>query len=127
MSGRRPVFQLADELGETWENLSSAEAQHLQGRFALPPLDIVALTVLDHPVLHDPARKLFGAYDGFLGLLSDDEKRQHLDQLEPQASSDDPLYNEARELSRRFQEGLDGIFFGAHEELARLTRIYGVF
>lgn len=106
---------------------ASIVVAHLQGRFALPPLDIVALTVLDHPVLHDPARELFGAYDGFLGLLSDDEKRQHLDELEPQASNDDPLYNHARELSHRFQEGLNGIFFGEHEELVRLTRIYGVF
>lgn len=100
---------------------------HLEGRFSMTPLDMVAVTVLGIPELNDAARSLFGAYNEFLGLLDDDEKRVHLERLEPKASDADPVYNEARELSHKFQAGLDGIFFESHERLSELTRIYGVF
>lgn len=100
---------------------------HLYDRFSQPPLDIVAKAVLAASELEEPASALFSAYDDFLGLIGDEEKRKHLDNLPPDASDSDEVYGEAREVSHRFQKGLDGIFFGEHEELAELTKIYGVF
>lgn len=101
--------------------------EHLEGRFSLPPLDMAAISLLELPELDDSARTLFGAYNDFLALLNDDTKRTRLENIAPTDANDDPFYDEARGLSRDFQAGLDGIFFGKHERLSRLTQIYGVF
>lgn len=76
--------------------------------------------------LAPPTAGLLQAYDAFLGLLSDPEKRDRLTKLKPAESNHDPLYQEAREIGHRVQDGLDAIFF-EDEEIARLTKIYGVF
>lgn len=113
--------------GAASEAASAVAVEHLHRRLSLPPLDIIATTVLGIRELHDDARVLFGAYDQFLALLDDDEKRERLKNLPPGASGKDKVYQEAREIGHRFQAGLDGIFFDNYEPLFKLTQMYGVF
>jgi hypothetical protein len=63
--------------------------------------------------------------DAFLGILSDETKRENLKGLEQ--SEDDPLFDEARKLSHDFRDGLQDLFFNTNDLLTRLTQVYGVF
>jgi predicted nucleotidyltransferase len=100
---------------------------HLEDRFGLPPLDMMSRTLLDWPELDHASAEIFGAYDAFLHLIDDPDSLGHLAELSPEASSGDHLYAEAREISHRFQKGLDGVFFENSTRISELTRIYGVF
>jgi hypothetical protein len=74
------------------------------------------------------ARKLFGVYDEFLGILNDEAKRKHLEELAREKVSGDAIYESVRALSHEFQASLDAMFFDENgTDLPRLTRIYGVF
>lgn len=120
--------ELEDVLDAAPSDAASAMAvEHLHRRLSLPPLDIIATSVLGIPELLDHARVLFGAYDQFLALLNDDEKRERLKGLPPGASGEDEVYQEARRIGHGFQDGLNGIFFNSYEPLFKLTRMYGVF
>lgn len=102
--------------------------EHLHGLVCMTPLDIVAGAVLYFfGELSVPAGKLFGAYDEFLGLLNDPERRERLNRLAPDAADDDAAYAEVRNTGTRFQEALTSIFFDSETPLRELTRRYGVF
>lgn len=101
---------------------------HLAGLVRKVPLDIVAGVVLRYPPLSGPARELFGAYDSFLGILDDEDRRSRLEELKPDDAHADPLYAEIQEIGARFQDALIKIFFDSAETpLPSLTRRYGVF
>ena len=90
------------------------------------PLDIVALAVREHGIEASIAEALFSAYDDFLGLMADPEKREHLKKLKADASRDDRVFGQIRDCSERFSEALKVIFF-QHPKLCVLTQKYGVF
>ncbi|MCU0690654.1 MAG: hypothetical protein MUF54_04570, partial [Polyangiaceae bacterium] len=69
--------------------------------------------------------KILGAYDKFLGILADDEKRKALEKLDPAKSEDEDLYGR-RQITHDFRDGLLELFFDV-PRVAALTRIYGVF
>jgi hypothetical protein len=99
---------------------------HLEELVRKTPLDIVAGTVLRYfGELSGPARDLFTAYDEFLALLADSERRDHLDRLPPGAD-DDLQFKEARAVTKRFQQALTTMFFD-RAPLSELTKLYGVF
>jgi len=101
---------------------------HLLTLFALTPLDRLAAAFDKSPDLDDFARRVFGAYDAFLGILSDTNERGHLDELESSASDNDPLWERVRDLGVKFQEGLDALFLDDKTSaLPGLIRKYGVF
>jgi predicted nucleotidyltransferase len=90
------------------------------------PLDIVAIAVKEYGINAAIAEKLFSAYDEFLGLVGDPEKRARLKSLRAEASRTDPIFSEVRAFSGRFSEALDEMFF-SNGQLGPLTRKYGVF
>jgi hypothetical protein len=96
-------------------------------RIAREPLDQLAEAALRPAVEPETARLLFEAYDAFLGLLADAEKRTHLRDLTFDELGKDALFREASGIGYRFQQGLDQLFFGKDVELGRLLRTYGVF
>lgn len=81
----------------------------------------------DYPHLDEAAKKIFGAYNGFLGILTDDQSRFHLDSLSEDQADTDPIYQRARQFSHTFRGGLLDFFFDPKSELDSLTRNYGVF
>jgi hypothetical protein len=111
----------------TAQNGSSARLiQYLEGQFSLPPLEVVAHSVLHHAA-DETARNIFDSYDAFLALLDDPEKRRSLDTMKPGEMRGHPVFGEVRDISHAFQKGLTGLFFRDAPELYSLTEFYGVF
>ena len=91
------------------------------------PLEILAYELLQQPDLRETAKKLFGAYDRFLALLGDPEKRERLKSLPRAELGKDPVFTEVRKIGGEFEAGLLDLFFGPRSRLAELTKLYGVF
>jgi hypothetical protein len=77
--------------------------------------------------LSGAAEQLFGAYDEFLGILNDPDRRRNLKRLRPEKADTDAEYAKVREIGSRFQNALTSIFFDSDTPLQELTRRYGVF
>jgi len=98
-----------------------------------PPLDNLASFVLSHEegryqALYASAKMVIDNYELFLKLLNNTKKRKHLEKLLPHETESDTVYQEAKEISDRFQDGLDGIFFAENgTELFKLIKKHGVF
>lgn len=98
-----------------------------------PPLDILSSIVLSHDINHhhslfSAAKDVIDNYDCFLKLIDDKDKRDHLENLLPDQTDTDSVYQEAKIICDRFQSGLNGIFFLENgTELCTLIQKYGVF
>jgi predicted nucleotidyltransferase len=100
--------------------------RYLEEQFSMPPLEILASCVRQHGQ-PDTARLLFDSYDRFLALLDNHEKRTSLGDLKPGQARNSPVFEEVRNISHQFQEGLTRLFFKDAESLYALTEFYGVF
>jgi len=101
--------------------------EHMETVFRDTPLDIVAGVLLGYEHLEEAARKIFDSYNGFLGILADDESRTHLETLTEDKADGDAIYQQARKFSHEFRDGLLDFFFDSKSELDSLTKNYGVF
>lgn len=101
--------------------------EHLQKVFALTPLEIVAGVLLRYPHMGTAARAIFDSYDSFLGVMADQEKRDHLEKLKEEDGDSDEIYQHARSLSHTFRDGLLSFFFDQNSSMDVLTKNYGVF
>lgn len=104
----------------------SVMTEHLFELVNCTPIEILARTVLAFDAI-DAGRSLYGAYDGFLGILADVDKRQHLESLAVASAFSDSLFQQARDIGTQFQEGLTRLFFETDEQLTKHTQRYGVF
>jgi hypothetical protein len=107
---------------------TQATIEHLWQLCHRPPADALAEAFLRYPSLNQAAADVFNSYDQFLGLLSDPERRQHLETLALAAVATDETYELVRSLGKTFQRGLDQLFMeptGA--DVFKLTKVYGVF
>lgn len=119
VKGRDKLFQDA--------NAKQEVVSRLQTIFSMTPLEIVSEMLLRYPHLGASAHKILGSYDEFIGILSNNDKRRHLDELSEEAADSDEVYQSARELSHVFREGLLEFFFDPQSEMDTLTKNYGVF
>ncbi len=92
------------------------------GKTAIDALAEILLSTNDHQL----AVKLLKAYDEFLSSISDPEKRKHLNNLDFSAAATDPLFQDVRQISYDFRDGLGELFFD-HPLLRPLTREFGLF
>jgi predicted nucleotidyltransferase len=90
------------------------------------PLDIVALSITENKIGSDIAISLFSAYNKFLEIMSDVQKRQRLKKLRLEDSRTDSVFTEIVEISETFAESLIRMFFDS-ESFGPLTKEYGVF
>jgi hypothetical protein len=100
---------------------------YLRRKLRQTPLEILAGAVLRFDHLLETGRQLFDAYDRFLAILADPASRNHLDKLEEDQYESDPVYNEARSVSRTYRKALLDLFFDQKSGLFDLTKNYGVF
>jgi predicted nucleotidyltransferase len=91
------------------------------------PLDMTAQTLFKFVENRETIKKLFTAYDDFLGVLSNTTDRKHLEQLVPEQLETDAIYGRAREISHSFRDAVAAIFLSADNPIGRLTIRYGVF
>jgi hypothetical protein len=80
--------------------------RRLEKVFQQTPLDIVAEILLRYPHLEAAAENIFNSYDAFLGMVSDDSQRLHLETLAEDKAETDATYQRARALSHSFRDGL---------------------
>ena len=90
-----------------------------------PPLESLATIVERHaPLLAD---EIFGNYDLFLALLSDEKKRKLLEELGPDEAYNNSVFLEARQVATNFDEALTKLLFRSDDKIAELTQKYGLF
>jgi hypothetical protein len=100
----------------------------LRERLLVTPLEHLALVALRPAVRPDTARELFEAYDAFLAVLADEEKRRHLKSLTfEDLDRGDALFRDVSGIGHRFQKAIDALFFVEDAELRSLVLDYGVF
>jgi predicted nucleotidyltransferase len=99
---------------------------HLRKMVKNTPLEILAHFLLLYDDKGEASKLIFPAYDEFLGILNDVDKRQQLQNLRAEDSDRDSLFAEIRRISDTFQKGLDKFFF-ENQNIFPLTRKYGVF
>jgi predicted nucleotidyltransferase len=106
----------------------------LRKELAQPPLEIVASALAPYAEFDDSIKKLFTAYNEFIGMLADESKlengltkREHLDKLPVELIDGDIVASQAREISHRFRDAIAELFLTKDTEVGRLTIEYGVF
>ena len=97
----------------------------LLGELLQPPTDRIAAAFLRYEAVDAGVRTL-GAYDRFLALLDDPERRAGLEGLDRARAREDETFQQCRRLGREIQQGLTALLF-EREPLRRLVRQYGVF
>ena len=100
---------------------------HLKALMMRSPLEIAAGALLPFPELDVHSEGLFSAYDDFLGLLADDDKRGRLKKIPFEDLPKDPTFKEAQLISYRFRDAVQSIFLRSDNLLGKLTIEYGVF
>ena len=108
------------------DELRAYLVEYLRNQFRMSPLELLAYSIQQYDVPREVGVTLFEAYDRFLCVLNDADKRKHLEELRAEESSSDEAFQQVREMSRDFQMSLDSIFF-KNELIGPLTRRYGVF
>lgn len=101
--------------------------EHLEEISRKTPLEIVASVLVRYPHLDDASGKILNSYNEFIGILGDETKRTHLENLKEEDADFDTLYQQARKLSHTFRDGLLAFFFDPKSEMDVLTKNYGVF
>jgi predicted nucleotidyltransferase len=101
---------------------------YITSQIKMTPLDIFSSAVLNNKVLYESAKKVIDSYDEFIGLLSDKDKREELENISPETTGKNELYEHARRLGHTFQSGLNQIYLHKNDSrFYELTKTYGVF
>ena len=100
-----------------------------------PPLEFLAAFVdtfvSDADKRRAVSQKIFGAYNGWLALLEDDEARTTLEKLSHTDAAGDPTFRKVRDIGSEFASGLKLLFFNRdhdpEDEIANLSLEYVAF
>lgn len=105
--------------------VAQALVSHLREWTQRYPLESLAMMVDKYaPSL---ASEVFDAYDAFLGILNDEEKRHELEQLAPEEAYGNAVFLEARAVATRFDEAVLTLLFESEDNVTRLVKRYGVY
>lgn len=105
--------------------VADAAPGYLLDQLLMPPTDRIAEAFLLYDAVDAGVRTL-GAYDRFVALLDDPERRARLEGLGADTAPADAVFQETRRLGREIHQGLQALLF-EREPLRRLIRQYGVF
>ncbi|MEO6858802.1 MAG: hypothetical protein ABI323_09470 [Solirubrobacteraceae bacterium] len=98
---------------------------YLDERMSVPPLDRLADAFVDRGAL-DPGVRVLTAYDEFLAILDDGEKRRKLSELGIEDAAESSLFTRIAELGKELEAGLLALLFD-DPGLHRWVREYLVF
>jgi len=108
--------------------------EHLRATFRRTPLEIIASILINYEELLEPSRRLFDAYNRFLGILADEtptdratNRRKHIEMLTLDEMEDDEVFQEARNIRHDFGEALKDIFLKTNSPIQQLMIERGVF
>ncbi len=108
------------------ERLTSTLTTFVAQRLQMTPLESLASAVSRFGD-DDLGRKIFTAYDRFLGILLDPESRKALKELRIENALSSNVWKEAHAASQDFRDGLEGLFLKRDGLLRDLTLRFGVF
>lgn len=100
-------------------------AAFLDDQFARPPLDRLAAAFCEQG-MEDAGVRALRAYDTFLGILDDPEKRKELSDLDLDDADDSALFETIRDLGGELQDTLASLLFDAPANHS-LVREYLIF
>jgi hypothetical protein len=110
---------------ECYRYTSAEMGAYLVERMSVSPLDRIADVFVDHRAVDAGVRSMT-AYDQFLGILNEGDKRRQLTQLGADEAAESPLFAGVAQLGREFEGGLLALLFD-DPELRRRMREYIVF
>jgi hypothetical protein len=116
----------ASEIRADRERLLPYLRDHIRLHLNQTPLDLLASAALTSSD-DSTSRRVFDAYDQFLGILADPAKRSELESLAIEDTLDSSVWNEAHEASGNFRNGIQTMFLMNDGHLKDLTLRYGVF
>lgn len=122
----RPSAALNKDKFDTEKDFTDALQDFLLDFSNRTPLQVVSRLALD---FHAGAvgAEILDAYDKFLGILSDEDKRKRLKELGVEDAFGDDMFREARAIGTEFQSALTKLFFRSDPTLTDATQRYGVF
>jgi hypothetical protein len=120
-----PETERAGVVGSAYSSLGFV--RWMRDILSQTPLEILASVINRYDHLRELGVVIFQAYDDFLGVLTDTDKRSHLESLSPGHEESDVVYQQIRKDSHRFRDALLELFFDDRTQLAQLTKTYGVF
>lgn len=91
-----------------------------------PAIDVLC-DVLVARASNETAKSVVTAYNEFLESLNDSDQRKVLKELSFDSAASDDVFQVLRTNSHEFRDGLESLFFEENEDLAKLTKRYGVF
>ncbi len=107
---------------------------HLRTVLNMTPLEIVASRLANYEDAFPASKRLFDAYDKFIGMLADNtpatsgkSPREHLADISVDDLESDKVFQEARKIRQEFGKALSDLFLKPGIELYNLTVEYGVF
>lgn len=107
---------------------------HLRTILKMTPLEIVAHRLSNYESALPTSKRLFDAYDQFIGLLADNTPRvngkparEHLEELSVDDLESDSVFQEARKIRQQFRIALSDLFLKPGIDLYDFTVKYGVF
>ena len=113
ISGDPSLFQRRCELSYPDRQLFQVDhpqpaIEHLRATFRRTPLEIIARILVNYEELLEPSRRLFDAYDRFLGMLADETQTDRatnrrkllIEMLTLDEMEDDEVFQEARDNSK---------------------------
>lgn len=98
---------------------------YLLAQFRAPPVDNLAAAFLSVENMEEAGGRALLAYDRWIGLIGDPDKRRELEALTEEQQSGSDLFKEVREIGRELDEGLEALLF--ESGLAETTRKFGIF
>jgi hypothetical protein len=104
---------------------NDAMLDYLDERMSVPPLDRIADAFIDHRAI-DPGVRTLTAYDEFLAILDDRDRRAELAGLAMHDARDSRLFTRIAELGKEFEAGLLSLLFD-DPDLRGRVREYVVF
>lgn len=109
------------------EELLTLLSNLIREQTEITPLDLLARVAAHSSVDEETARAIFSAYNDFLEVMSDPDKRKRLASVRFEDALEDDVYDGLRTASQRFRDGVNAVFFDQHPVLKELIRRYGVF
>ncbi len=100
--------------------------EFLLGFSRVSPLETLASAFLKYGA-REAAAYSFDAYEAFLAILDDPEKREHLKTLKVADARSDGVFDEARRVAGDFQRGLTKLLFETDRDLTNAAQTDGVF
>jgi hypothetical protein len=100
-------------------------AEFLAAQFRMPPVDRIAMSFIKHGAIDQGARALT-AYDEFLAILDDKDKRDHLKKLTREMAKQSEVFGDSARLGKELEIGLLALLFET-DDLPKLVREYGIF